>query len=252
MPIATTTATDRAIAVTVGVRRDRIIASLLHQASPEPARAWHRGTRTYSNGKGTREGPHWDGGWRDGSAAPALPRQSSDSTSGVERAGSRPGRTHEGPGHVSADRRTVGGQAASSCCDYSQAARLPQKANKDFDLLVVPGGEHNAGRGGEFGPYGERKRFDFFVRQLLGVTPPSWNEAAPADRQPGSSELRTRSRLGHRARRAEPAQVGCGASKSLLNIRCSSIHRSLTCRRMKRNFPRSRRTSPPGGARLSR
>ena len=134
----------------------------------------------------------------------------------------------------------------------SQAARLPQKANKDFDLLVVPGGEHNAGRGGEFGPYGERKRFDFFVRQLLGVTPPSWNEAAPADRQPGSSELRTRSRLGHRARRAEPAQVGCGASKSLLNIRCSSIHRSLTCRRMKRNFPRSRRTSPPGGARLSR
>lgn len=134
----------------------------------------------------------------------------------------------------------------------SQAARLPQKANKDFDLLVVPGGEHNAGRGGEFGLYGERKRFDFFVRQLLGVTPPSWNEAAPADRQPGSSKLRTRSGLGHRARRAEPAQVGCGASKSLLNIRCSSIHRSLTCRRMKRNFPRSRRTSPPGGARLSR
>jgi hypothetical protein len=31
----------------------------------------------------------------------------------------------------------------------------------------------------------ERKRFDFFVRQLLGVTPPSWNVAAPADRQPG-------------------------------------------------------------------
>jgi hypothetical protein len=48
-----------------------------------------------------------------------------------------------------------------------------------------PRGEHNAGRGGEFGPYGERKRFDFFVRQLLDVTPPSWNDAAPADRQPG-------------------------------------------------------------------
>ena len=138
-----------------------------------------------------------------------------------------------------ARRRLAGGQAAA---EGEQGLRPAGR----------PGGEHDAGRGGEFGPYGERKRFDFFVRQLLGVTPPSWNDAAPADRQPGSSELRTRSRLGHRARRAEPAQVGCGASKSLLNIRCSSIHRSLTCRRMKRNFPRSRRTSPPGGARLSR
>jgi hypothetical protein len=52
------------------------------------------------------------------------------------------------------------------------------KANKDFDLLVVPGGGHNAGRGGEFGPYGERKRFDFFVRHLLTVAPPAWNDAA--------------------------------------------------------------------------
>ena len=26
------------------------------------------------------------------------------------------------------------------------------------------------------GPYGERKRFDFFVHQLLGVEPPSRNE----------------------------------------------------------------------------
>jgi hypothetical protein len=27
----------------------------------------------------------------------------------------------------------------------------------------------------------ERKRFDFFVRHLLGVSPPSWNEtSAPA------------------------------------------------------------------------
>jgi len=56
-----------------------------------------------------------------------------------------------------------------------QVVKALLKANKDFDLLVVPGGEHNAGRGGEFGPYGERKRFDFFVRQLLGVTPPSWS-----------------------------------------------------------------------------
>jgi dipeptidyl aminopeptidase/acylaminoacyl peptidase len=59
-----------------------------------------------------------------------------------------------------------------------QVVKALLKAKKDFDLLVVPGGEHNAGRGGEFGPYGERKRFDFFVRELLGVRPPSWNETA--------------------------------------------------------------------------
>jgi hypothetical protein len=49
---------------------------------------------------------------------------------------------------------------------------------------VTPGAEHNAGRGGEFGPYGERKRFDFFVRHLLGVTPPSWNDPPPASAPP--------------------------------------------------------------------
>jgi dipeptidyl aminopeptidase/acylaminoacyl peptidase len=49
------------------------------------------------------------------------------------------------------------------------------KANKNFDLLVIPGGEHNAGRGGETSEYGERKRFDFFVRHLLGQNPPEWS-----------------------------------------------------------------------------
>jgi dipeptidyl aminopeptidase/acylaminoacyl peptidase len=58
-----------------------------------------------------------------------------------------------------------------------QVANALIKANKRFDLLVVPGTEHNAGRGGESGPYGERLRFDFFVQNLLGVTPPNWNEA---------------------------------------------------------------------------
>jgi dipeptidyl aminopeptidase/acylaminoacyl peptidase len=43
------------------------------------------------------------------------------------------------------------------------------KANKDFDLLVVPGMDHSSG-----GPYGDHKRMDFFVRHLLGVTPPAW------------------------------------------------------------------------------
>lgn len=44
------------------------------------------------------------------------------------------------------------------------------KANKTFDLLVIPGGGHGFG-----GAYGERKRNDFFVHHLLGAEPPDWN-----------------------------------------------------------------------------
>ena len=44
------------------------------------------------------------------------------------------------------------------------------EANKDFDLLVIPGGGHSSG-----GDYGERRRRDFFVKHLLGVDPPDWN-----------------------------------------------------------------------------
>jgi dipeptidyl aminopeptidase/acylaminoacyl peptidase len=46
------------------------------------------------------------------------------------------------------------------------------KADKTFDLLVIPGGGHGMG-----GAYGERKRNDFFVHHLLGVEPPNWNKA---------------------------------------------------------------------------
>lgn len=52
------------------------------------------------------------------------------------------------------------------------------KANKAFDLLVIPGQDHNAGRGGETGPYGERKQWDFFVHHLLGAEPPDRNATA--------------------------------------------------------------------------
>lgn len=44
------------------------------------------------------------------------------------------------------------------------------KANKEFEMLVVPGMGHSSG-----GPYGDRRRLDFFVRHLLGQTPPDWN-----------------------------------------------------------------------------
>lgn len=43
------------------------------------------------------------------------------------------------------------------------------KADKDFDLLVVPGGGHGIGES----PYGKRRRRDFFVRHLMGVEPRS-------------------------------------------------------------------------------
>ncbi len=46
------------------------------------------------------------------------------------------------------------------------------KANKTFDLLVVPGADHTDG-----GPYGQTKRNDFFVHHLLGVEPPQRNGA---------------------------------------------------------------------------
>ena len=44
------------------------------------------------------------------------------------------------------------------------------KANKTFDLLVIPGGGHGWG-----GRYGERKFYDFFVQHLHGLNPPDWN-----------------------------------------------------------------------------
>ncbi|HMO35920.1 MAG TPA: prolyl oligopeptidase family serine peptidase, partial [Gemmatales bacterium] len=43
------------------------------------------------------------------------------------------------------------------------------QADKDFDLLVVPGGGHGIAES----PYGSRRRQDFFVRHLLGVEPRS-------------------------------------------------------------------------------
>ncbi len=46
------------------------------------------------------------------------------------------------------------------------------KADKVFDLLVIPGAGHGMG-----GRYGQRKMFDFFIRHLLGVEPPNWNSA---------------------------------------------------------------------------
>jgi dipeptidyl aminopeptidase/acylaminoacyl peptidase len=47
------------------------------------------------------------------------------------------------------------------------------RAGKDFDYLFVPGMKHSSG-----GVYGERRRMDYFVTNLLGVKPPDRNKPA--------------------------------------------------------------------------
>lgn len=59
-----------------------------------------------------------------------------------------------------------------------QVADALVKAGKDFELLVIPGGEHSAGR--STGPidYVQRRQFDFFIRALAdNGRPPAWNAA---------------------------------------------------------------------------
>lgn len=59
------------------------------------------------------------------------------------------------------------------------------KANKDFDLLMIPNGGHGFGSGRT---YWMRKRWDYFVRHLLGVQPPKEYEFGKRDRQRKSAQ----------------------------------------------------------------
>ena len=52
-----------------------------------------------------------------------------------------------------------------------QVVSALQRAGKDFELVVIPGARHTMGE-----TYGEHKRYDFFVRHLLGETPPAWDD----------------------------------------------------------------------------
>ena len=52
-----------------------------------------------------------------------------------------------------------------------QVANALIKANKDFEFVYLPGVHHTMGES-----YGEHKRYDFFVKNLLGVEPPKWDE----------------------------------------------------------------------------
>jgi dipeptidyl aminopeptidase/acylaminoacyl peptidase len=63
------------------------------------------------------------------------------------------------------------------------------KANKNFDMLFVPNMYH--GESGEHALYMVRRRWDYFVQYLLGVTPPA-NFEIKEDREPGGNARRRR------------------------------------------------------------
>lgn len=46
-----------------------------------------------------------------------------------------------------------------------------QKAGKNFEFIYLPGAHHTMGES-----FGEHKRYDFFVKNLLNVDPPEWSE----------------------------------------------------------------------------
>ena len=52
-----------------------------------------------------------------------------------------------------------------------RSARFHSHGVKDFELVVIPGAHHTMGES-----FGEHKRYDFFVRNLLNVNPPKWSE----------------------------------------------------------------------------
>jgi hypothetical protein len=45
-----------------------------------------------------------------------------------------------------------------------------EKANKNFDLVVFPNSPHGYG---PYAPYMMRRRWDYFVKNLLGAEPPA-------------------------------------------------------------------------------
>ena len=52
------------------------------------------------------------------------------------------------------------------------------KANKDFDLLMIPNAAHGYGNAAN---YMTRRRWDYFVRYLLGLEPPKDYVLGPAN-----------------------------------------------------------------------
>jgi len=65
------------------------------------------------------------------------------------------------------------------------------KANKKFDLLVMPGEEHGGGRRGASAPYGDRTMWDYFVTHLIGSSTPDWNVIVSESTTPTGTPLPT-------------------------------------------------------------
>ena len=59
-----------------------------------------------------------------------------------------------------------------------QVADALVRAGKEFDLVTVPGTGHGVGRSEEPVDWLQRRKFDFFVRHLLGQPTPDWNRPA--------------------------------------------------------------------------
>lgn len=57
-----------------------------------------------------------------------------------------------------------------------QVADALIKSGKDFDFLSIPGAGH-----GSIGDYEDRRRKDYFVKHLLGIDPPNWNQVSADD-----------------------------------------------------------------------
>lgn len=64
------------------------------------------------------------------------------------------------------------------------------KANKDFDLLMIPNVPHGYGPAG---PYMTRRRWDYFVRYLAGDTPPVEYRMMPFDQERKITRIRPNS-----------------------------------------------------------
>src|SRR6266536_1380756 len=98
----------------------------------------------------------------------ALPR-----TPGQERRERQLRRRGQSDARRESPRQTVAGarRDGRQCPPYNTYLVVDAliKANKDFDLLILPNARHGYGRDSN---YMMRRRWDYFVRNLLGAEPP--------------------------------------------------------------------------------
>ena len=82
---------------------------------------------------------------------------------------------------IDIDRAGIYGHSGGGYATCDAMFRYPLiKANKDFDLILFP----NRGHGFGNEPYMVRRRWDYFVRHLLGVEPPKEYELKPPAKPP--------------------------------------------------------------------